>query len=103
MRDVPHQIPPVQGAQRSIGTRNYSAGEGGPAEGRPLLLLLCSSLIPPPPPSSPLPPFSSSSLLPSLPFYPLLHSPSLSSPSGSFSLNAVWGEPTLKFKPSWNT
>ena len=83
MRDVPHQIPPVQGAQRSIGTRNYSAGEGGPAEGRPLLLLLCSSLIPPPP-SSPLPPFSSSSLLPSLPFYPLLHSPSLSSPSGSF-------------------
>ena len=84
MRDVPHQIPPVQGAQRSIGTRNYSAGEGGPAEDPPLLLLLHLSSLIPPPPSSPLPPFSSSSLLPSLPFYPLLHSPSLSSPSGSF-------------------
>ena len=103
MRDVPHQIPPVQGAQRSIGTRNYSAGEGGPAEDPPLLLLLHLSSLIPPPPSSPLPPFSSSSLLPSLPFYPLLHSPSLSSPSGSFSLNAVWGKPTLKFKTSWNT
>ena len=82
MRDVPHQIPPVQGAQRSIGTRNYSAGEGGPAEDPLLLLLLHLSSLIPPPPSSPLPPLlllipsTLSSLLPSPPF--------------SFSVFSLW-------------
>ena len=75
MRDVPHQIPPVQGAQRSIGTRNYSAGEGGPAEGRPLLPYPSSSFLS----SSPLLlliPSTLSSLLPSPPF--------------SFSVFSLW-------------